>query len=573
MRPLQLIEDNMKNWNVLEPNVRLQQSISSAVGLSPLFAQLLVNRGIRTPGDAEEFLFGDISSCHDPYLMKDMEKSVLRIIEAVNKKEKILIYGDYDVDGVTSTALLSYTMMKIGADFSSFIPHRQDDGYGLNIDAIKRFKENRGKLIITVDCGISAIEEVKFANELAIDIIITDHHEINGDRLPAAYSIINTHQTDCEYPFKGLAGVGMAYKLARALLPGRENEIDEHLDLVALGTVADIAPVVGENRILTKLGLRKMQSAPKTGLKALMDVAGVDPEKITCRHIGFMLGPRINAIGRVGSARIAVELLLTDDADEAVRIADELNRENKNRQSIEKELQKEASIQASEFVNAGDIKTLVLSGDNWHPGVLGIVASRISDEYGVPTIMISFDGDKGKGSGRTVGKINLFEAITKAGDNLTDFGGHEAACGIKIQRPALEKFRKEFNEAVKNKYSDISDFTPGLDVDVVVPFSHIGKKLLKELELLMPFGTGNREPVFLTRDIKVKSSPRDIGKNGFKFFAICGTLTCEAITFRKNKFTRPRQNSIVDLAFTPSINTWKGMDTVQLNIRDMDIRS
>lgn len=564
-------------WKVQETNTRLQKVLCEALSITPFFAQLLVNREIKTPEEAHEFLFGGLASCHDPFKMKDMEKAVTRIKKAIVNKEKILIYGDYDVDGVTSTAMLAYTLEALGADHGTFIPNRLEDGYGMNIRAVAKAREDGVGLIVTVDCGINSVDQIKCANDYGIDVIITDHHEVKDAERPQAYAIIDPHQEDCRYPYQFLAGVGVVYKLARALMIGHEQEVDENLDLVALGTIADVAPQSGENRVLTKLGLKALRDTKKEGLKALMDISGVDPDKMSCRDIGFRLAPRINAMGRVGSANIALELLLTKDALKAKEMAKRLDEENKNRQKIEREILKSAISKVESEIDLENDKMIVLADDEWHPGVIGIVASRLTEQYGLPAILICLDGDKGKGSGRAVEGFNLFDAVLKAEDHLIDFGGHEGACGVKISRDKVEDFTSAVNEAAKDVEARSEEALAELNIDLSLPFAHVDVRLIKELEMLMPYGPGNAEPVFATKGIKVKNSPHDIKSRatqksiGFKFFATCGSLTCQAITFKKNQITRPKQGDIIDLAYTPSINSWNGFDSVQLNIRDLQV--
>jgi len=559
------------NWKVYRSNPNLGETISKELGITPYFAQILINRGITKKEEAQDFLFGNLSACHDPFLMKDMDKAVFRIKQAIANKEKILIYGDYDVDGVTSTALLAIVLGYMGAEYETFIPNRLVEGYGMNIRAVAKAREDNIKLIITVDCGINSVKEVDSANKHGIDVVITDHHEVKIGEIPKAYAIVDPHQKECKYPFKFLAGVGVAYKLAKALLQEDEDFVDKQLDLVALGTIADVVPVLGENRLLIKQGLRKLRKAERPGLKALMDIAGVDPEKITTRSIGFGLAPRINAMGRVGSANGALELLLSKDSLESKNLAQTLDDENKNRQSIEKNILKQAIERLRTESSIENDNVIVLGDDDWHPGVLGIVASRITEEFLKPAILVAFEGNKGKGSGRSVEGFNLFEAINSAGDFLIDFGGHKAACGIKIEKEKFDDFKIELNKNALNYFQDKEETVPDLKIDLKIPFSHVGIKLIDEINMLMPYGSGNHEPVFCTSGIKVKTRPRDIGRNGVKFLGTCGSLTIEAITFRKNLIEIPKQGDIVDLVYSPSINSWNGIDSIQLNIKDLDI--
>ena len=560
-------------WKVYAANPRIQKTLSDVLGISPVFAQFLVNRDIKTPEMAQDFLFGELSSCNDPFLMKDMDRAVSRIKTAIEKNEKILIYGDYDVDGVTSTALLADIFSRMGAKYETFIPNRLEDGYGLNIRAVAVAREKDVKLIVTVDCGINSVAEVECANNYGIDVVITDHHEVKDGEHPSAYAIVDPHQPDCAYPFKYLAGVGVAYKLARALMKGQEDIVDQHLDIVALGTIADIVPLKGENRILAKDGLKKLKTTDKPGIKALMDVARVAQEKLTCRHIGFALGPRINAMGRVGSANVALDLLMCKDATEARMIAARLDKENKNRQSIEKDILKEAVARVREEVDLDRENIIVLADETWHAGVIGIVASRLTDEFNKPAILIALEGDRGKGSGRSIEGFNLFEALDGVDKTLLDFGGHEQACGIKIKKENIDTFRKALNEVASGKFVEVDEAIPELKVDCQLPFSYLGVKLIDELSLLMPYGPDNSEPIFSTTGIKVKNTPRNIGRNGFKFLATCGNLTCEAVTFRKNGIDKPVPGDVIDLAYTPSINSWNGIDSIQLNIKDLHIIS
>lgn len=559
-------------WNTHKINLRAQKLLSESLGITPLFAQLLANRGIIDAEDARYFLFGDLGSCHDPFLMKDMDKAAVRVHAAINNGEKILVYGDYDVDGVTSTALLADVIAELGGNVETFIPNRLDEGYGLNIRAVALARDRGINLIITVDCGINSQEEVKCARNYGIDVIITDHHETKGEILPPACAVVDPHREDCSYPFKYLAGVGVAYKLARALSLKRNDIADAHLDLVALGTIADVAPLNGENRILARRGLESLRCTDKPGLKALIDVAGLDREKLTCRNVGFALGPRINAMGRVGSASAALELFTCKETHRGRQIALMLDRENRNRQSIEKDILKDALKKAGSDPGISKDPVIVMGSENWHPGVTGIVASRLAEEFEKPCILITFDGDTGKGSGRAVDGFDLFGAISAAGKDLIDFGGHEAACGVRIKKEKIDDFRKNINSVSQMFFKDKdASAIPELKIDMEIPFSKIGIKLINELGLLMPYGPSNCEPLFSSTGLRVKTRPRDIGRSGFKFLATSGDVTCEAITFSKKGLKRPSPGDRIGLAYTPSINSYGGIDTIQLNIRDIHI--
>lgn len=517
---------------------------------------------------ASEFMNSSLASCHDPFLFKDMDKAVSRIKEAISKKEKILVYGDYDVDGMTSVAVVYSALKALGAVVETYIPNRIEEGYGLNGAAIKRAHNNGVALIITVDCGITSFKEVEHAGALDIDVIITDHHEILEDRVPAALAVINALQSDCRYPFKHLAGVGIAYKLVKALYEGTPHFAEDFLDLVALGTVADIAQLLGENRTLTKHGLVELTTRSRTGLKALMDVAGLGTKDISSGHIGFVLGPRINAMGRTGSPQKALDLLLSDNAEEAATLARVLDTENRNRRKIESKILEEALAKVEREVNFKDHRVIVLAGENWHPGVIGIVASRISDLFYRPAIMISLDGKFGKGSGRSIEHFHLFEYLLRCKDYLAGFGGHEGACGITIEKDKIDGFREKIN-AEASKDVDESVFSEKLDVDMDLPLSSLSEDVIKEIDSLEPFGEENPRPVLVSRKLTIKDGPRPIGKKGFKIWVTDGQITCEAITFNKDKFKMPEAGQKADLAYMPSINDWQGVQSIQLELLDI----
>jgi single-stranded-DNA-specific exonuclease len=505
--------------------------------------------------------------------MKDMAAAVKRVKEAVNNNEKILVYGDYDVDGVTSTALLTDVLRTMGADCEAFIPNRLEDGYGLNTKAVTLARDRHISLIITVDCGINSFDEVKCADSYGIDVIITDHHVPQEEKRPPAVAIVDPHQQDCEYPFKFLAGVGIAFKFAKAVL-GKDGHIaDKHLDLVALGTIADVVPVYDENRILVKEGLKKLRFTDKAGLRALVDIACLSQEDISCRDIAFGLGPRINAMGRIGSAEVALDLLLSKDSSEAIKLAKAMDEGNRNRQGVERDILKKAVTRVKEEIDLINDKIIVLADEGWHPGVIGIVASRLTEQFSKSAVLISLEGNSGKGSGRALDGFNLFGAIDASREFLTDFGGHEAACGLKIEKNNIDFFRERINAVAPDYFIDEKEAFPELKIDMRIPFAHIGTKLVKELKLMVPYGVGNPEPVFSTNGMKVKNVPRNIGRNGFKFLVTCGNITYEAITFNSRKVDKPRQGDIINLAYYPTINNWRGISSIQLNIQDLHIVS
>lgn len=555
-------------WNIKKTVPDIQKAFSSELKISEITAQLLSNRGIDNIKEAGEFIACSLSSCHDPFLLKDMDKAVSRIKGAISGKEKILIYGDYDVDGMTSVALLKKALLNLGAIVETYIPNRLEEGYGLNINAIKRALKDGISLIVTVDCGISSFKEIEYAKALKIDVIVTDHHEIVNSRIPQAYAIINPLQESCSYPFKHLAGVGLAYKLAKALYDGTSFFAEDFLDLVSLGTIADIVPLKGENRILAKHGLDEINKRNRIGLNALTEVAGLSGKDVSSGHIGFILGPRINAMGRVGSPQKALELLLSDNKQEAMKLAKMLDTENRNRQKIESRILEEALSKIEREVNFKHHKVIVLGSEGWHAGVIGIVASRIADRFYRPTILVSLDGKYGKGSGRSVEKFNLFDILIQCKDMLIGFGGHEGACGLTIEKDRLDEFRDKINiEAGRYVSEDI--FNPQLDIDMEIPLNLLTGDVIDEIESLAPFGEENPRPVFSSRNLIVKDGPKQIGKKGFKVWVTDNNITCEAISFGRNEISAPKTGSGIDLAYIPSINDWQGLQSIQLELKDI----
>jgi single-stranded-DNA-specific exonuclease len=497
-----------------------------------------------------------------------MHKAVSRIKKAITDKETILIYGDYDVDGITSVTILYSALKNLGAVADTYIPNRLEEGYGLNLSAIKKAHKNGFGLIITVDCGITSFKEVEYAKSMGIDVIVTDHHEVLESRVPAAYAVINALQPDCKYPFKHLAGVGIAYKLVKALYDTTDLMAEDFLDLVSLGTVADIAPLTGENRIMAKCGLQEMNKRERIGLSALMDVGGLSDKEIISGHIGFILGPRINAMGRIGSAKASLDLLLSSDREEAKRLAKMLDTENRNRQKIESKVTEEALSKVEREVNFKHHKVIVLASENWHPGVIGIVASRIADRFYRPAIMISLDGKFGKGSGRSIEGFHLFEYLLRSKDALMGFGGHESACGVTVDKDRIDEFRDRINEEA-SKDVDENIFSPKLDIDMDVPLSGLSENVISELDGLAPFGSDNPRPVLASTKLVVKDGPRPIGKNGFKIWVTDNKITCEAVSFGKGNLEAPKTGSEVDLAYIPSINDWQGVRSIQLELKDV----
>jgi len=561
-----------KHWILEKENPKLREKLTKVLGISPITARVLINRGVENEAEAELFLKSGLFDLPSPYLLKGMNKAVERIKTAIEKKEKIAIYGDYDVDGVTATALLYTFLNNLGISVTYYNPDRIKEGYGVNIEAIKKLKEEGVSLIISGDCGITAWKEVEEAKKLKVDFIVTDHHE-PPEILPDAVSVLNPHQPGCSYPGKEITGVGVIFNLAIALrrvlrdssfFKNNEPNLGDYLDLVALGTVADCASLTNVNRIFVKEGIKRMLSPKRPGIVALKEVSGIR-EGVDSYDIGFKLGPRVNASGRLNSARIAVELLISKDLEKARELARILNQENSKRQNIEEEIFLDAVSQIESNPDYLNSSSLVLASPNWHPGVIGIVASRIVERYQRPTILIAIGEDNiGKGSGRSVEGINIYSALSECRDLFEKFGGHGLAAGMSIREEKIDEFRRMFEKAVEE--SD-RDFISKLKIDCLVDLADIGDSLVSELDLLAPFGIGNQEPVLLAKSVDVISQRIFKDKHlGLKLRQ--GEKVLDAIWFNlKEPVTVPNQ---IDIVFTPEFNTWNGKKEIRLRIRDVE---
>ncbi|MFC1509148.1 single-stranded-DNA-specific exonuclease RecJ [Candidatus Omnitrophota bacterium] len=563
----------MIRWNIRKPDKSKSEGLSESLGVSPIIAQLLINRGINDVQKAKTFLNGGVSELYDPFLMEGMRESVERLKKAIEKKEKILIHGDYDVDGITAISVLVFTLRDFGIDPVYYIPDRITEGYGLSEAGVKEAIKNGVSLVVTVDCGISSFEEVKALNEHGIDVIITDHHE-PPKVLPPAYSIINPHKESCAYPDKNLSGVSVAFKLCEALCSGSDNKnIWKHLDLVSLGTISDVAPLTGENRILVKEGLKLLGNGTSNkGLKALVKESGLKKKVFGSFDIGFILGPRINAAGRIGRAQKAVELLLTADSKKAHSLAKLLNDANRERQRIEGATLKEALFKIEKEVNFKEHKVIVLHNEDWHTGVIGIVASRISDRFYRPTILVSTKDGMGRGSGRSIEGFHLFEALVNCSSLLKEYGGHKYACGLTIPEKNLDNFRNTINKIASSTIIPKA-LMPHIDIDMEVKLSSLGYDLVGDLSILEPFGAENPRPVLCSKNLRLTRPPRVLKRNHIKLWVTDGTKDFEAIGFGLAKDTNNEEilknSSEIDLAYTASINTWQGLDTIQLKIEDI----
>ncbi|MCC6758636.1 MAG: single-stranded-DNA-specific exonuclease RecJ [Candidatus Omnitrophica bacterium] len=555
-----------KIWQVRHPDPLLQVHLSNSLKVHPLIAQVLINRGIVSVEEGESFLSADISRLHDPFLLKDMDKVVARIKQAQANKEKVLVFGDYDVDGVTSSALLHKLLSGLGIQVSNHIPHRMSDGYGLN-EAIGQIAKDAGiKLLIAVDCGITAVAEVDVLNGFGIDVIILDHHEPSPEGLPKAFAIVDPKRHDCSYPFKHLASVGLVGKLAQVLL----GKIPvEFLDLIAMGTIADVVPLRGENRIFVKNGLPLLSETKNHGISALIDIAKIRGKKFKPYYVGFILGPRINATGRMGSAHKSLALLLSPDQATAFGLAQELEAHNLDRQRLQKEVIEEAMLMIESGINFKEDKVIVLYKEGWHKGVLGIVASRVAETYYRPTIIISMEDGIGTASARSIEGYHLNEALQSCSEILETFGGHKLAAGLTIKEHNLVDFRRRMNEFAKD-ILEIRNLVPSLNIDAEIPLSTLSLNVAQLIDGLEPYGEGNPSPLFCSRQLVVKSPPQMMGKDTIKFWVTDGQASVSAVGFGMAKYAdMVRPGAQLDLAYELTIDDWNKSPTIQLKLKDI----
>lgn len=491
-----------KKWEFYEENSEEIIDIAKKHNISELLTKILVNRGITDDKEIDTFLNPTRNDFYDPYLMPDMDKAVERIIKAINNQEKVMIYGDYDVDGITSITVLKKFLEERGLKTGHYIPNRLEEGYGLNENAIRSIAEQKYTLMITVDCGISGIEEVELANQLGIETIITDHHE-QSESLPNAYAIINAKRKDSQYPFRGLAGCGAVFKLIQAIslrLGLEEKEFLKYLDIVCVGTISDIVPLVDENRVIAKLGLKLVAQTRNIGLRELILQSGY--KKIDSNTISFGVAPRINACGRMGYQEEALDLFLTNNIEEARKITTRLNSYNLERQTKEKDIFEQA-IKELEKEDIEKLNTIVLSGDNWHHGVIGIVASKLTEKFYKPTILICFEDNIGKGSGRSLPGFDLHEALVETSAYLEKYGGHEMAVGLSLKKEKYNDFKSAFEEMAKSK--NIQQIIPVIKIDSIITAKDVNKKTIQDLEMLEPFGEKNKNPIFVYKNLKIDS--------------------------------------------------------------------
>ncbi len=567
-----------KKWTLKDtPDKNNVLALADSLNISAVLASLLIQRGVTNFFEAKAYFRPNLETIHDPYLMSDMAKASNRVIDAITNNEKICVYVDYDVDGTCSASLLYQFLKELGANVYVYIPQRLTEGYGLSFDGIKKVKEDDVDLIISVDCGITAVDEIDYANSLNIDTIICDHHQPK-EALPKAYAILDPLKPGCDYPFKYLSGAGVAFKLARAVSDrfGKKEMVFKYLDLVALAGAADIVPLIDENRVLVRAGIEQINNNPRPGIKALIKTARMEAGNLSAGQIVFTIAPRINAVGRLGDANRAVELFNTNSYEEAEQLAKVLESENLERRKIDEVTFSHALELINEIENFDSNLGIVLHNDNWHPGVVGIVASRLVEKFYRPTIMLTTVDGVAKGSARSISGFDIYEALEECKDLLIQFGGHKAAAGLEIEIDNIEEFTKRFNDYLSKNLKE-DDIVPEIKVDANISLSEITPKFVRVLEQFAPFGPGNMRPVFWAENVKVVTTPRIVGTNHFiATFAQNGTdKVFDAIGFNLGRFVNEveKDTDLMDIVFTIEKVVRDGRTYPQLRVKDIRIKN
>ena len=555
-----------KKWEICKINEEDINKICEENNLSQLIGSILASKKIISKDEIREFLNPTRDDFHDPFLMPDMEKAVERILIAIQNKEKIIIYGDYDVDGITSVTVLKKFLEEQGLKTGEYIPNRLNEGYGLNKEAVKNISEQGYTLIITVDCGISCIEEIEYAKELGMEVIVTDHHE-PGEIIPYCLAVVDAKRKDNKYPFNQLAGVGVVFKLIQSIslkLNLEAKEYLKYLDIVCVGTISDIVPLIDENRVITKLGLKLVEKTRNIGLKTLLESTGY--KEINSTTISFGIAPRINACGRMGEEKEALELFLTNNIQEAKQISERLNQYNIERQETEKQIFKQA-IQEIEEENK-DVPCIILGKEGWHHGIIGIVASKVTDIYFKPSILICFEGEEGKGSGRSIPGFDLHDAVMNCNTYVEKFGGHSMAIGINVKKENFEKFKKEFEEYVQN--SHINDIIPIIKIDKEIDLRKINIQDIRDLKLLEPYGEANKMPLFLIKNMKIQSIRTLSEGKHIKLKLGIDNYIADAIGFNMGNIAEQYLiGDRVDVVGSLEINDFGDNENIQINLKDI----
>ncbi len=561
------------NWHILEPDPDLVNRLKSEFNTSTIIARVMANRGITSLENSRPFFSPSLEQFHDPFSMCDIDKAARLIKAHIAAGNGILIFGDYDVDGTTAASMLYLALDSMGAVVDTYIPNRELEGYGLSRKGLDYGKSVGARLIITCDCGINAFAEVEYARELGFDVIITDHHTPDQE-LPAANAVVNPKRSDCPYPFAGLSGGGVAYKLAMAvsdLMDRPREKMHEYLDLITLGTAADMVPILDENRSIVYHGLQMLQNSRRPGLRALLEKTNLHNGPLTVGQIVFWLAPRINAAGRLGDANRSVELLTTTDRKRAEILASELDQENQRRQAIQQEVVDEALRMVNARIDLNRDKAVVLAGHDWHPGVVGIVASRIKEEFNRPAVIVSFDeSGMGKGSARSIKDFDLYEALSATRMFLEGYGGHPMAAGLTVTEEKFDGFRKAFTKFANEKIED-QDLIPSIIIDGVMDLNDINGRFMDFLDKLGPYGPGNMRPKFAARNLTIAGHPRVIGNGDHLRFRVRqGRTMFDAIAFNQARdYEKLITGLPIDMAFVVETNEWQGQKFIQLNVRNI----
>ncbi|MCL5030148.1 MAG: single-stranded-DNA-specific exonuclease RecJ [Bacteroidetes bacterium] len=565
-----------KRWKIKEADDDYAiKSLSDSINISEVLSKLLVLRNIKNFHQAKHFFRPSLDSMNDPFQMDGMEAATYRVIKALTENQLICIYGDYDVDGTCSTALLYMFLKELGADVEFYIPQRLTEGYGISKSGIDNIKCRGTSLLISVDCGITAIEETKYINELGIDLIICDHHQPK-EEIPNAYAVLDPLKPNCNYPFKYLSGAGVAFKLAQGVAEriGKRILPLKYLDLVALAGAADIVPLIEENRVLVKEGLDMINLNPRPGIAALIESSNISTGNLTSGQIVFTIAPRINAVGRLGDAQRAVELLITNDKEQALELAQVLETENYHRRKIDEDTFDNALNIVENSLDLSEDIAIILHQEKWHPGVIGIVASRLVEKYYRPTIMLTTVDGVAKGSARSISNFNIYEALKKCEDLLIHFGGHQAAAGLAVEVEKIDEFKSKFNQIVKESMSE-EDLMPELHIDSKLKFSEITSKFLKIIDQFSPFGPGNMRPVFISENVTVVNTPRIVGANHLILNvkqAGCDRVF-DSIGFNMSEFIDSiKINSNLDIVYSIDKITRDGKTFPQFKIKDLKVK-
>ena len=562
----------MATWKIKTPDTSLVFRLAEEFKTSEIIGRVLANRDIESLESSRSFFDPKLSQLHDPFLMKDMDIAAGMVAEKVKSGGRIFIFGDYDVDGTTGSSALFLFLTSLECDAKVYIPDRMKEGYGLSREGIDVAKDWGADLLISCDCGINATDEVAYANDQNLEVIITDHH-MPDENLPEANAILNPKQPDCSYPFKGLCGGAVVFKLIQAvsqLLELDDDLVHQYIDLITLGTAADIVPLTDENRIIVKHGLKSLSKTKRPGLRALLEVSGLGEKELTVGRLLFWAAPRINAAGRLGDANRAVQLMTTENLPESLKLARELDEENRQRQDLQQSMVDEAIMKVNAEVDLEKEKAIVLWDDNWHEGVIGIVASKIKETYHRPAVIISLSNGTGKGSARSVKGFDLYENLAECRELLDGYGGHPMAAGLTLNRENLEDFRTQFSNLAYETLAD-DDLVNSLDIEGEMDLNLIDGRFMDFLEKLAPFGPGNMTPKFITRHVIPVGNPRLVGNGDhLKFRAKKGETSYDAIGFNMgNHYEKLITGKPIDIANVVEKNEWQGRTSIQLNIRDI----